>query len=87
MYAGRAPSTLKRYGKLSRRLTAWLNGQILTDALLADYITELHTEGKSPATISQGIAAVKWQAKNNGIEIVGPRTIRTLNGSLRFDTF
>ena len=73
MYAGRAPSTLKRYGKLSRRLTAWLNGQILTDALLADYITELHTEGKSPATIS--------------IEIVGPRTIRTLNGSLRFDTF
>ena len=78
-----APSTAKRYGKLSRRLTAWLNGQILTDALLADYITELHTEGKSPATISQVVAAVKWQAKNNGIEIVGPRTIRTLDGIRR----
>ena len=78
-----APSTLKRYGKVSRRLTAWLNGQILTDALLADYITELHTEGKSPATISQAVAAVKWQAKNNGIEIVGPRTIRTLDGIRR----
>ena len=78
-----APSTLKRYGKLSRRLTAWLNGQILTDALLADYITELHTEGKSPATISQAVAAVKWQAKNNGIEIVGPRTTRTLDGIRR----
>ena len=80
-----APSTLKRYGKLSRRLTAWLNGQILTDALLADYITELHTEGKSPATISQAVAAVKWQAKNNGIEIVGPRTTRTLDGVERED--
>lgn len=36
-----ADSTLKRYQRLSRELEAWLGGQILTDGLLADYITEL----------------------------------------------
>ena len=47
-----ADSTLKRYQRLSRELEAWLGGQILTDGLLADYITELHTAGKSPSTIA-----------------------------------
>ena len=36
-----ADSTLKRYQRLSKQIEAWFNGQILTDALLADYITEL----------------------------------------------
>ena len=35
-----ADSTLKRYQRLSKQLEAWLNDQILTDALLADYITD-----------------------------------------------
>ena len=78
-----APSTLRRYRKLSLRLEAWLDGRILTDELLATYITELHQQGKSPATISQVVAAVKWQAKNNAIEIVGPVTTRTLSGIRR----
>jgi hypothetical protein len=47
-----ADSTLKRYQRLSRKLEAWPGGQILTDRLLADYITELHTAGKSPSTIA-----------------------------------
>ena len=47
-----ADSTLKRYQRLSKQIEAWLNGSMLTDALLADYITELHAEGKSPATIA-----------------------------------
>ena len=66
-----ADSTLKRYQRLSKQIEAWLNGSMLTDALLADYITALHTEGKSPATIAQVVAAAKWLAKNHGIEIVG----------------
>ena len=78
-----APSTLKRYGKLSRRLETWLDGQAVTDELLSAYITELHSEGKSPATISQAVAAVKWQAKNNDLEIVGALTTRTLGGIRR----
>ena len=78
-----ADSTLKRYQRLSKQIEAWLNGQILTDGLLADYITELHTEGKSPATIAQVVAAAKWLAKNHGIEIVGEITSKTLAGIRR----
>ena len=54
-----ADSTLKRYQRLSKQIEAWLNGSMLTDALLAEYITEFHTEGKSPATIAQVVAAAK----------------------------
>ena len=78
-----ADSTLKRYQRLSRELEAWLSGQILTDGLLADYITELHAEGKSPATIAQVVAAAKWLAKNQGLEIVGEITSKTLAGIRR----
>ena len=78
-----AGSTLKRYQRLSKQIEAWLNGQILTDGRLADYITELHIEGKSPATIAQVVAAAKWLAKNHGIEIVGEVTSKTLAGIRR----
>ena len=78
-----ADSTLKRYQRLSKEIEAWLNGSMLTDALLAEYITELHTEGKSPATIAQVVAAAKWLAKNHGIEIVGEVTSKTLAGIRR----
>ena len=75
-----ADSTLKRYQRLSKQIEAWLNGSMLTDALLADYITALYTEGKSPATIAQVVAAAKWLAKNHGIEIVGEITNKTVAG-------
>ena len=78
-----ADSTLKRYQRLLRELEAWLGGQILTDGLLADYITELHTVGKSPSTIAQVVAAAKWLTKNHGIEIVGEITQKTLAGIRR----
>ena len=78
-----ADSTLKRYQRLSKQIEDWLNGQILTDGRLADYITVLHTEGKSPATIAQVVAAAKWLAKNHGIEIVGEITSKTLAGIRR----
>ena len=78
-----ADSTLERYRRLSEQIGAWLGGQMLTDGLLATYITELHQQGKSPATISQVIAAVKWLAKNQGIEVVGETTSKTLAGIRR----
>ena len=37
----------------------------LNDSVLAAYLTELHDSGKSPATVLQVVAAVKWQAKNS----------------------
>ena len=36
-----ADSTLERYRRLSEQISAWLGGQMLNDALLARYITEL----------------------------------------------
>ena len=75
-----AESTLIRYQRLSKQIEGWLNGSMLTDALLAEYITELHTEGKSPSTIAQVVAAAKWLAKNHGVEIVCEITSKTLAG-------
>lgn len=81
--AGVSENTLRNYRYWSRAIETWLNGQTLTDALLAAYITHLHQAGKSPATISQAVAAVRWVAKNNGVEIVGEVTTRTLAGIRR----
>ena len=78
-----ADSTLKRYRRLSEQIGAWLGGQMLNDALLATYCTELFHAGKSPATIAQVVAAAKWLAKNHGIEVVGEITSKTLAGIRR----
>ena len=96
--AGVAENTLKAYQRALKELEAWLsveengfridqngNGNHgLNDAVLADYITQLHRQGKSPATISQTVAAIKWSAKNrNQKEVVGAITLRTLAGIRR----
>ena len=83
--AGVADNTLKAYRHATQKLEAWLNGRVLDDGLLATYITELHEQGKSPATVSLVVAAVKWQAKdlsvNGGLSL--PITARTLAGIRR----
>ena len=55
----------------------------LNDWLLAEYITHLHESGKSPATIAQVVAAVKWRATNANQQVAGAITTRTLNGIRR----
>ncbi len=57
-------NTLKAYQRALHGLETWLSGRTLSDALLADYITGLHDAEKSPATIGQVVAAVKWQLKH-----------------------
>ena len=59
-----AENTLKAYQRALHKLEVWLSSRSLSDALLATYITELHRDGKSPATIAQAVAAVKWQLKH-----------------------
>ena len=71
---GIAPNTIKAYQTATQKLEAWLDGQNLTDGLLATYITELHHQGKSPATIAQVVAAVKWTASKSRIDVVGEWT-------------
>ena len=65
-----AENTRKAYQRALQRLSTWLSGQPLTDALLATHITEMHREGKSPATIAQLVAAVKWQFKHQAQETI-----------------
>ena len=77
-------NTLKAYQRALQSLTLWLSGRTLSDALLANYITVLHETGKSPATIGQSLAAVKWQLKHQSQETVNfPVTQATLAGIRR----
>lgn len=79
-----AENTLKAYQRALQSLTVWLAGRILSDVLLANYITTLHETGKSPATIGQVVAAVKWQLKHQSQETTNfPITQATLAGIRR----
>ena len=74
-------NTLKAYQRALHNLETWLSGRTLSDALLAEYITNLHKTGKTPATIGQAVAAVKWQLKHQSQEITNfPITQATLAG-------
>ena len=83
--AGVSHNTLKAYGWALQRLEEWLviDERKLDDAVLAEYITHLYESGKSPATIAQAVAAVKWQANNLDVKIAGVVTERTLAGIRR----
>ena len=79
-----AENTLKAYQRALQSLTVWLSGRTLSDELLASYITVLHETGKSPATIRQVVAAVKWQLKHQSQESINfPITQATLAGIRR----
>ena len=82
--ASLAENTRKAYQRALNDLTNWLSGRTLSDTLLANYITQLHETGKSPATIGQAVAAVKWQLKQQLQETLNfPITQATLAGIRR----
>ncbi len=77
-------NTRRAYRHALSRIDQHLAGGPLTDGLLADYIAGLHVSGKSPATCSQVIAAVKFRAKLQGSPSPsGPATDRVLAGIRR----
>ena len=79
-----AENTQKAYQRALHGLETWLSGRTLSDALLASYLTGLHEAGKSPATIGQVVAAVKWQLKHQSQESINfPITQATLAGIRR----
>ena len=79
-----AENTQKAYQRALQGLETWLSGRTLSDMLLANYITDLHEDGKSPATIGQAVAAVKWQLKHQSQENINfPITQATLAGIRR----
>ena len=81
--ASLAPSTVETYRLAMQQLEKWLDGRVLNDNLLATYITGLYQDGKSPATISKIVAAVKWTTKNQGIKITFEITDKALAGIRR----
>lgn len=78
-------NTLRAYHQCLDTLSVWLGDRTLDDAVLADYISHLHDTGKSPSTISQVVAAVRWRAKysNIGTELTLTLTDSTLAGIRR----
>ncbi len=81
--ASLAPSTVETYRLAMEQLEKWLDGRVLNDNLLATYITGLHQDGKSPATISKIVSAVKWTTKNQGGGILFEITDKALAGIRR----
>ncbi len=78
--ANASDNTLKAYEHATRKLEAWLEGQTLNDAVLAEYVRFLHEQGKSTATINLMLSAVKWMAEYHGIDaVVGAVTERALS--------
>ena len=78
-----APNTLKAYNHALTGVQSYLDGRRLTDAVLAAYITELHAEKKSPATIAQVVAAVKWRVRYSDSSMDFKLTDATLAGIRR----
>ena len=78
-------NTKKAYQRALQGVEDWIPaGETLSDNLLAAYLTELHENGKSPSTISQVVAAVKWQMKHQlGEDFPMPITYATLAGIRR----
>ncbi len=64
-----APSTIKTYQHALQQFEIWLEERSLNDSLLANYITELYQGGKSAATISKIVAAVKWRVRNHDVGV------------------
>ena len=83
MSASLSRNTQLAYRHALQSLDQYLNGQPFTDGELAAYITHLHNNGKSPATIGQVVAAVKWRLKKANEAIHLPITDTTLAGIRR----
>lgn len=83
MSASLSHNTQLAYQRTLKNLDQYLNGQKLTDSELAIYITYLHDTGKSPATIGQVVAAVKWRLKKADETLHLPVTDTILSGIRR----
>ena len=65
-------NTVRAYAGALRRFRAWSNDTAIdqvTDAMLADYVTHLRNEGKSPSTIQIAVSAVNYAARYAGVSM------------------
>ncbi len=80
-----APNTIKAYQRALAGLNNFLSdsSQEFSDGALAAYLTQLHLDGKSPASIAIVAAAARWQLRNENKDYDLPVTARTLAGIRR----
>lgn len=83
MSASLSPNTQRVYQHALEGLERYLEGRRLTDDELAAYVTHLHDFGKSPSTIGQLVAAIKWRLKKSNETLHLPITDTTLAGIRR----
>ena len=78
-----AKSTLEYRRKILKRLDNWLQGREITDAILAEYMTLLFSQGNAPATIRNVLSTAKWflRVKDKGVDM--PISTITLSGICR----
>ena len=79
-------NTKRAYQRALRGLEMWLGERntSLEDRTLAAYLTELYEAGKSPSTLGQIVAAVKWQLKHQSqVPLNFPMTEAALAGIRR----
>ena len=81
---GMAANTCSAYRGALTKLRQWLSGRELNDETLAEYLTFLYVEGKSPAVASQVVSACTLSAQLSGQwRPSGPRTAEILAGYRR----
>ncbi len=86
-----APSTLRAYRDQLRWFDRWLDsrnlhpkGPVEQDEALATWIASRFEDGASPSTIAQGLAAVRFAAREGGEpNPAGPKTAATMRGVRR----
>ena len=82
--ASLSANTRRAYLGALGRLETWLAGRELEDGAIAAYLGELFEQGRSPATASLVVAALRLRARVTGIPSpVGPATERVLGGFRR----
>ena len=78
-------NTRKAYEAALAAWDTWQAGREAGDELLANYLSERHAAGVSPATIAQVVQAIRFREKLHGaaVSVVGPVADRTLAGIRR----
>ena len=65
------------------RFDAWLQGREISDAILAEYLSELFSQGKAPSTIASVLSTVKWFLKMKKMPVDLPLCTATMAGISR----
>ena len=80
-----APNTRKAYEAALIAWDIWLGGREAGDELLANYLSERHAAGVSPATVAQVVQSIRFREKLHGaaVSVVGPIADRALAGIRR----